>query len=370
MTETSRYGQPGKALQFIFDFSGGQPGRNAWVDYAKGIAIIFVVYRHVVFGLLYSGETINHLMMDANEMLYGFRMPLFFFLSGLFYAGSMKKRGGGNYLISRINTLLYPYILWCVIQLTLQITFADLTNSKHTVSSYINILLYPRTLLQLWYLFALFNVSVLYLFTNHVLKFSPYFQIGLGIVLLAAHPLAGNFSVLSDIMQHYIFFAIGHIAAPVFFREKTQQYLTSGSKVLLLLPVFFVVQYICMIYSDMNIILYSALAMLGGLIVIMISFMLERSNRLKLLRILGSYSLYIYLLHIGIIFLLRSVFVSSGIITNIPLATFLLVTFGILMSIILYRICLLLRLGFLFKGPFKESGKMRGSEYQNNPANT
>ncbi|GAA0560767.1 acyltransferase family protein [Chitinophaga japonensis] len=340
-------------LNYIFSFRPEAAGRYAWVDYAKGIAIIFVVYRHVLYGLLYSGVPANPLMMDANEILYGFRMPLFFFLSGLFFGTSLQKRGGRSFLVSKVNTLLYPYMLWCFIQLTLQIIFSDYTNFKRGVGNYIDILIHPRGMLQQWYLFALFNVSALYLFNHAVLKLKAPVQILLGLAFLAMIPLAGTISTISDVMLFYIFFCLGHVSAPWFFRESTQQQLASGYKALLLLPVFIVAQYYCMRYPEMNIYLYSGLAMLGALLVIMLSFLLAKYRLLGFLQTLGNYSLYIYLLHLGIVFLLRQLLLRSGLGISMPVMTLLLVTAGIMFSIILYRICLLLHLEFLFKGPFK-----------------
>jgi len=340
-------------LNYIFSFRPQRPRQHAWVDYAKGIAIIFVVYRHVLYGLLYSGVPASPLLMDANEILYGFRMPLFFFLSGLFFGSSLEKRGTKNFLVTKINTLLYPYVLWCLIQLTLQIIFSDYTNFKRGVGNYIDILIHPRGMLQQWYLFALFNVSALYLFNHAVLKLKAPAQILLGLAFLSMVPLAGTISTISDVMLFYIFFCLGHVCAPWFFRQSTQQQLASGYKILLLLPIFLVTQYYCMRYPDMNIYLFSALAMLGALLVIMLSFLLAKYQILVFLQVLGNYSLYIYLLHLGIIFLLRQVLLRSGLNISMPVMTLALVTAGILFSIILYRLCLVLHLEFLFKGWFK-----------------
>lgn len=345
--------RPSEQLKFIFSFRPELSGRYAWVDYAKGIAIIFVVYRHVLYGLLYSGVPADPLLMDANEMLYGFRMPLFFFLSGLFFASSLKKRGTGEFLVSKINTLLYPYLLWCFIQLTLQIIFSDYTNFKRGVGNYIDILIHPRGMLQQWYLFALFNVSALYLFTHSVLKLKAPVQLILGLVLPALIPFVADISTLSDVMMFYVFFCLGHLSAPYFFRDKVQQQLGSGYNALLLLPAFVLAQYYCMKHPETNIYLFSALAMLGVLLVIMISFLLAKYKKLGFLQTLGHHSLYIYLLHLGIVFLLRTALLHAGFQISMPMMTFILVTAGILLSLILYRICLLLHLDFLFVGPFK-----------------
>ncbi|SIN81686.1 acyltransferase family protein [Chitinophaga niabensis] len=342
------------ALKFIFTFRPGTSRKYAWVDYAKGIAIIFVTYRHVIYGLLYNGIPITSTLMNANEMLYGFRMPMFFFLSGLFFASSLHRRGGKNFMISKINTLLYPYLLWCFIQLTLQIWFSDYTNSKKGVENYLDILIHPRSMLQLWYLFALFNVTALYLMVDRWLKFSPWMQLLLGFALLPLKGLAGDISTLSDVMVFYVYFALGHIATPYFFKESVQEQLASPVKVLLLIPVFLLVQYYCMKNVDMSIYLFSTFALLGGLLVIMISFVLAKYRKLEFLQVIGHYSLYIYLIHVGIVFLLRNIILSTGIQIRTSVFTFILIAAGIFFSIVLYRICLLLKLNFIFQGPIKD----------------
>lgn len=341
-------------LSFIFSFRPPPSARHPWVDYAKGIAIIFVVYRHVIYGLLYQGVDITPALMDANELLYGFRMPLFFFLAGLFFASSLRKRGPENFMITKVNTLLYPYILWCLIQLSLQLFFSDYTNAKRGIGNYLDILIHPRGMLQLWYLFALFNVSAVYLFTHQALKLRPWMQLLLGAGLLAMKPLAGDISTLSDIMIYYIYFALGHAFAPYFFTDKMQTQLASIPKVLILLPVFLIVQYYCMLNGDMNIYLFSLLAMVGGVLVIMISMILAKYRQLGFLQTLGHYSLYIYLLHVGIVFALRTVILHFGLGENAALATLFLVVAGIFLSIVLYRSLLLLGVKYLFKGPFRE----------------
>ncbi|BEL98781.1 hypothetical protein SM14VA2_11940 [Serratia marcescens] len=67
--------------------------REAWVDYAKGIGIILVVFGHVNRGLYSAGIQLSgssYLLTDS--IIYSFHMPLFFFLSGLFFTQSLDKR--------------------------------------------------------------------------------------------------------------------------------------------------------------------------------------------------------------------------------------------------------------------------------------
>lgn len=71
-------------------------GRIQWIDTCKGIAILLVVLGHTMrtdLSLVY---------------IYGFHMPLFFFLSGL--VCNNKKYTWVTFLKSRFNSLIIPYI--------------------------------------------------------------------------------------------------------------------------------------------------------------------------------------------------------------------------------------------------------------------
>ncbi|WP_043367549.1 acyltransferase family protein, partial [Cupriavidus sp. WS] len=60
--------------------------RDVWVDNAKGIGIILVVYGHVARGLHSAGiwsDATSFSFLDSA--VYSFHMPLFFFLSGLYF---------------------------------------------------------------------------------------------------------------------------------------------------------------------------------------------------------------------------------------------------------------------------------------------
>lgn len=78
-----------------------------WVNIAKGIAIFLVVYGHVIDGLADSGYTFASYEVQ-HGIIYSFHMPLFFFLSGLFF-DNMLKRELLTVIKSRALSLLYPY---------------------------------------------------------------------------------------------------------------------------------------------------------------------------------------------------------------------------------------------------------------------
>ena len=87
-----------------------KPSRQTWIDYARGIAIILVLYRHVFEGIKNSGlPVLSYAALEhANILFFSFRMPLFFIVSGIFVAGSLFKRGLGKFVETKARTILYP----------------------------------------------------------------------------------------------------------------------------------------------------------------------------------------------------------------------------------------------------------------------
>lgn len=69
--------------------------RIDWVDAAKGVGILLVVYGH------------NHLKDNLNIYIYAFHMPLFFILAG--YTLS-TKRTLLDFIVQKAKVLLIPYI--------------------------------------------------------------------------------------------------------------------------------------------------------------------------------------------------------------------------------------------------------------------
>src|SRR5215213_1949504 len=106
-----------------------QKSRLQWVDYLKGIAILMVVYRHVLLGIERSNIHISESLMNANMIFYSFRMPLFFILSGMFISSSIAKRTLKQLVNIKFENLLYPYLIWAFIHVSLQILMGGFTNS-------------------------------------------------------------------------------------------------------------------------------------------------------------------------------------------------------------------------------------------------
>lgn len=356
--------------------------RLNWIDYARGVAIILVCYRHVFEGSKAAGvEVGNYNFLEyVNIFLYSFRMPLFFIISGLFITSSLKKKGLKLYIEDRARAILYPYFLWGFIQLSFQIIFTKYTNGHPTVASYLNLFYLPREIAQFWYLFALFNVSVLYSFAKFFLKLTASYNIIIGILLFYISSIIYQQNITTglvfDIIHYYIFFAIGDFAKTYLLDPKNLKYFESGKNLLLMIipflgcQIYFLLQnlehdtskYMYVEYYEPMIFLI--IALVGCIFIIHLTFYLQRKNFLKWLTTLGRNSLYIYVSHVIVFASLRIMLINLFHVENIFLILCSGILAGLTVPLLLYKIAVHFHMRFIFT---LEKGA--ANEENINPAN-
>ncbi len=127
--------------------------RVSWVDTARGIGIILVVYAHVLRGHLPLGADPGVAWATAQDaFIYSFHMPLFFVLGGLFLWQSIG-RGRWRFVKERRWQMVYPYLLWSVIAAGLEVIMSRFVN---TPLSWRNIAMIPvEPIEQYWFIYAL-----------------------------------------------------------------------------------------------------------------------------------------------------------------------------------------------------------------------
>src|SRR4051794_28663365 len=96
--------------------------RYPWIDYARGLSIILVVYRHCFEGFTSSGLNTGEytFLTLMNVSLFSFRMPLFFMVSGVFVSQTLMRKTYEKYVTDRFKMILYPLFIWGTLQITLQ----------------------------------------------------------------------------------------------------------------------------------------------------------------------------------------------------------------------------------------------------------
>lgn len=328
-----------------FNLSLLKKSRLEWVDYLKGIALLMVVYRHVLLGIERSSITIPEEMMTANMIFYSFRMPLFFILSGMFISASIAKRSFKQLAGIKFENFLYPYFIWVFIQITLQIVMGGSTNSDRGLKDYGFIFYQPRALDQFWYLPALFNTTVIYLVVKTKLKANTWMQIVLGLTLYFLSPLCESISMMSDWMEFYFFFALGDALSEFFFRDKTQKSLAKPYLLLLAIPIFIVTQIFYLkngeeYYSDVFIgrMWFLLIALVGCTSMFLVALRFQIWKVFSFLRVVGFHSIYIYVMHVIIAAFMRMVLTKVFHIYNPVILLPVIIAFAVTIPIAFYNL--------------------------------
>ena len=329
--------------------------RSAWVDYARGICIILVCYRHTYEGLA-NAEVLHAsgypLVKYLNVFFFSFRMPLFFIVSGIFVGLSLQKKGVVEFVKDRFRYIFYPFLIWGVIQITLQLMFKDYVNANREPMDYLYLLIMPRKIEQFWYLNALFCVSVLYAIIKIKLKANAWQQLGLGLVLYSVSAICTlnhvELGFLSDLFFFYPFFAVGDCISHLVTNPKKHPFIASRKMFFILLPIFFATQYL---FTSLNLAqnndyyvqhfrpaLYAVIALTGCVFVLNVSFLLQEFNIARFLRVIGYHSLYIYIMHLMVIAAFRALYLNVFHGENLFLFMGIAVVSGIFIPMIIYNL--------------------------------
>lgn len=187
------------------------------IDRAKGLAILLVVFGH----LMARGYPAGNAWYDqAKDIVYSFHMPFFMYLSGYVFALTGKHRIGVHaypkYLRERAVRLLVPFVLFgllIVVGKYLSHFFIYVDDPPRRLSQGIGELVIDTRrspALSIWYVYVLFIYSaVMPLLWRAGLRWS--FALPAGLLLFAAP--ATDVLYLDRTANYFLFFAIGGAVA-------------------------------------------------------------------------------------------------------------------------------------------------------------
>ncbi len=157
--------------------------RVAWLDAAKGLGIVLVVYGHVLRGTASAGivPLTSPAFQWSDFGVYTFHMPLFFVLAGWTVQYSLCK-GPANFLRGKIPTIIYPYFLWSLIQGGIQLALPGAGNNAFTIENLTGMLLVPIG--QFWFLYTLMACHIILAVWGQLLKFSLWILIAAGLLVM------------------------------------------------------------------------------------------------------------------------------------------------------------------------------------------
>ena len=183
-----------------------QRGRIAWVDCAKGAAILLIVLHHATsYETAIFGDSRTLLVFNWRNVglfLQHIRLPLFFFLSGVAASGHLSQRAARfDWAKPRGFAVLYAF--WAIALLFIVPDWPDLDIGNPASPQRLLGLLLGRSVV--WYLWAI----LLCLLTAHATRRLPAWAviaIALGVYALLDRQglLAGNLPALGRSLPFYL----------------------------------------------------------------------------------------------------------------------------------------------------------------------
>jgi fucose 4-O-acetylase-like acetyltransferase len=311
--------------------------RVDWVDIAKGFGIVLVVFGHAARGLDSAGITFRG-FAQVDKFIYSFHMPLFFALSGFFFIASARK-GGREYLRSKVSTILYPYLIWSLIQIVIQYAASSLINGDvtwHDVVTFYE----PRG--QFWFLLGLFITSITNLLFYSLLKIRGILISSLLSFVIIV--LKVDLGVLNLGLNNVLYFNIGIIIADS--AALRQRLIQSQSLMFSTMVVFFGIEFVNIAFGLTDLLITITLSILGIVCSIQASAQLFKSS--NTLRELGRNSMPIYLMHTIVSSSLRIVLQKVVAIDNIFVHLIVGTAGGLFVPYFMYKYLLAKKFDWLF----------------------
>lgn len=334
--------------------------RTAWVDNAKGMAIMMVVVCHTINGLILAGILHRPVPVWAflNDFFYTFQVPVFFLVSGLFAQRSLAKYGSRDFLKRKVGTLLYPYVVWQSIQIVLMIIAEGWANH---LTDFRQLLLTPvLPYMQYWFLYVLFLVGAVYVALEKA-GFSTRWMLVISLLMYAVSwiPVHIPWPPLVFTLRHFFYFSLGLSLSRVLLTNSISDQIPTASGILfgvILLGITACLVHFGWGYTSPLRILGATTGMAG---VVFLSFALPRIPGAGIISRVGVRSLEIYVVHVICIAGVRGALISVFHVDQ-PLIHILAgITGGIVSGILSYQLFTAIGID-LFRAPFFSGANGRG----------
>lgn len=298
--------------------------RLVWVDTARGIGIILVVYAHVLRGQV-SAKLLAPTAIEQlqDHAIYAFHMPFFFLLSGLFSGAAVRYPR--RFLQRRFVSIAYPYLLWSIVQTSISIAADRYTNTPGTIHALAQIAVHPIG--QFWFLYVLAILQLLLLLPR------PIFYLLVPVGVLAGLEW-GTASMLARSGWSLPFFAAGVFLGPYLLEawlRSTRRALFWFISAALLFALLFKTPFPPTLLSAA--LRHYLLATAGSIAALSLARLID--DKIRILPMLGVASLAIFVLHVICGAATRAVLVKLGL-HQPALATLLVTAAGLFMPLGVY----------------------------------
>lgn len=309
--------------------------RIDYFDIAKGLGIILVVIGHL-------DSTCVH------TIIYYFHMPLFFFISGIFYDPSH------DFLLKKIKQAFIPIFVFSAI--SFPIKFIERSFLQEHVYFNLSYLTFQFYNIPLWFLISLFTIAILFYFVDITcskrIKIFVFCSICIIGLFIAEQKKFFPFYISQSLMS-FVFFMLGSYLHKYHPKKKHQKYIHTKKCMLLSTCCIMYAMYrnaetdISGLILDKNPFLFVMPALSGIFVILYISKLLSKSRNTNtlmrmantILKYLGRNSLFIFGLHWPFITVLQKIlsyFIANNTSANIVIFL-LIITFSLNIGFILSK---------------------------------
>ncbi|MBR5087282.1 MAG: acyltransferase [Muribaculaceae bacterium] len=174
--------------------------RIAYIDFMKGFCILLVVAFHIDYTIFST---------PYNFMLQQFRVPMYFFLSGLFFK---EYNGFFDFSRRKINNIVIPLLFFTLIGVIFNLCC---NLFKHNMDFRMALSMFPRNPINantpIWFLVVLFEINIIYYLLQ---KFLPRWLTIIAAIILS---IVGYVVVQHcDNISIFLYLDIAFVAMPFF----------------------------------------------------------------------------------------------------------------------------------------------------------
>lgn len=313
--------------------------RIEWIDIAKGIGIILVVYGHIH----YVPETMN-------AWLCSFHMPLFFFLSGINFNDNKYINDFSSFIKNKFCSLIVPYFMFSIVMYVYKIVrymLESYSGSVDTLKQFAKwamaIVIQIRTTdygIGIWFIPCMFISFVLFYVIIKVAKGKKSVVLVLSTVLLLVGYLYCEYI---DIKLPWgidaAFIAVFFVALGYLFKGKLNKEITISGQTILMGAIALIINIVFAYLNNKvlgrtvgmwsnnygNLLFFLIAAIMGIVFVVILSNIV----RFKFVRKIGKNSIYFYGLHVVLIelmdILVEHFVKETGTIMNFLISTVIMI---------------------------------------------
>lgn len=114
---------------------------SAWLNRGIALSLFIFIYTSMQKTVFNAGFTdFNFAFHQLDSILNAIKLPLIFCLAGILYAHLFKKSSLEKLMYGLLNYLIYPFVLWTILQGLVQIVFSGYTGvNKLIIDIYFNL---------------------------------------------------------------------------------------------------------------------------------------------------------------------------------------------------------------------------------------